>query len=264
MDLGERLRRASGTAEEVGTVLHDSSEEVLLALLDNPRLSEEHLRMLLSRKNLSRNFLRELGSRERLLRPYQVKLALLRNPRAPRGVSLTLLRHVYLFDLAKVATTPSAAPDLRRAAEEAIVARLPALSLGERLSLARQGASQIAAALLADSDTRVFCSALANPRLTEAGVVKTLGAGKLAPEALEAIAEHPAWAARYDVRLALIRHPGTSLRRMLSLLDRVRWQDLADLPSDRRMPADRRHYVAELVRRRRGTGILASARVSKG
>ncbi len=248
MELEERLRRAGGSAEEISSVLFDVSEEVLLALLDNPRLTDEHLRVLLSRKNLGQAFLRELGLRERLLRDYPVKLALVRHPRAPRNVALTLMRHLYLFDLLKVSTTPGVAPEVRRVAEEAVVQRLTALSLGERLSLARLGSGRIAAALLADAEARVYRSALENPRLTEEGVVKSLREEKLTPEAVEAIAVHPRWSLRYEVRLELIRNPATSLGRVLALAAQVRSRDLADLTMDSRMPSNRRKYLARLAR----------------
>ena len=251
MDLQERLRRAAGPPALLATVLHDTSEEVLLALLDNPRLSEEHLFVVLSRKNLSRAFLSELVKREKLLTSHKVKLALLRHPRTPRSVSLTLLRHVYLFELVRLSTTPSASPEVRRAAEEAVVARLPALPLGERIALARQGSARIAAGLLADADAAVYSLALQNPRLSEEGVIRALRQEKVAPDAVRAIIAHPRWSARYDVRLALLRHPACSLAQMLALVETLRWQDLVDLEEDARMPAERRRYLAEWVRRRR-------------
>jgi hypothetical protein len=251
MELEERLRRASGSAKELSTVLYDSSEEVLLVLLDNPRLTEEHLQVLLSRKDLHQTFLGELTARARLWRSYPVKLALVRHPHTPRSTSLSLVRHLYLFDLLKVATTPGAPMEVRRGAEEAVAARVTALSVGERLSLARQGTSRIASALLTDSERRVFRAALENPRLTEEGVVKSLAARRLTPEVVECIAADPRWSLRYEVRLALIRHPATSLGRVLALVQQVGRNDLADLTADRRMPADRRHYLARLVHARK-------------
>lgn len=247
MLLEERLRRAAGSADELGTVLMDPAEEVLLALLDNPRLTEDHLKVLLSRKSLSQAFLRELGAREHLLRFHSIKLALVRHPHAPRSVSLALARHLYLFELVGLAATPSVPVELRRIAEEAVVTRLPALTLGERLTLARSGTPRIAAALLGDAEARVFRTALENRRLTEEGVVRTLREAKLSPEAVEAIATHPRWSVCYGVRLALIRHPATSLRRMLELVGQVRRHDLADLTADRGMPPERRKYLARLV-----------------
>ena len=251
MELEERLRRASGSAKELSTVLYDSSEEVLLVLLENPRLTEEHLQVLLSRKNLHQTFLGELAARAWLWRSYPVKLALVRHPHTPRSTSLALVRHLYLFDLLKVATTPGAPMEVRRGAEEAVAARVTALSVGERLSLARQGTSRIVCALLADSERRVFRTALENSRLTEEGVVKSLANERLAPEVVECIAAHPRWSLRYEVRLALIRHPATSLGRVLALVEQVRRNDLANLTADRRMPANRRHYLTRLVHSRK-------------
>ncbi len=100
----------------------------------------------------------------------------------------------------------------------------------------------------------MFAAALENPRLTEGGVVRTLGAERLTPEVVEAIAGHPRWSHRYEVRLALIRHPATSLRRMLGLLEAVRREDLADLEADRRMPVERRRYLARLLRSHKARG----------
>lgn len=254
MELEERVRRAGGSAEELASVLFDAAVEVLVALLDNPRLNEEHLKVLLSRKNLRHTFLRELCTRERLLKSYAIKLALVRHPHTPRTTSLTLLRHLYTFDLAKVASTPAASPEIRRSAEEALLARLSALPLGERLALARQATARLAAGLLADSEAAVVRVALDSPRLTEEGVVRTLREAKVAPHAVEMIAEHPRWARRYEVRLALIRQPATSLRRMLVLIDQVRHQDLADIVEDRKLPPDRKRYLARVVETRRAKG----------
>jgi hypothetical protein len=252
MDLEERLRRAQGSAEELASVLFDHSEEVLLALLDNPRLTEEHLKVLLSRKGLGRNILAEIAARARLLRAYAVKLALVRHPHSPRHVSLVLLRYLYPFDLVRVAATPAAAAELRRTAEEAIVARLTMFSLGERLTLARQGSARVAARLLSDSEDQVIRAVLDNPRLTEEGVVRALREQDIGPQAARAVAAHPRWSSRYEVRLALIRNPATSFRCVLELVQQVRRKDLAELTADRMMPADRRAYLARLVERRPG------------
>ena len=147
MDLEERLRRApqsgasagvgAGSADELASVLYGHDEEVLLALLANPRLSDDHVKVLLSRRDLPQNFLKELGTCERLLRSYDVKLALARHPKAPRNVSLVLLRHLYTFDLLRVATAPQAPAEIRKSAEEALINRLPGMALGERIALAR-------------------------------------------------------------------------------------------------------------------------------
>jgi hypothetical protein len=227
--------------------------------LDNPAFNEDHLKVLLARPSLTVKVLRAVASREALTGSYQIKLALVRHPRTPRSVSIPLLRHVYLFDLAKLVSTPQVAPEVRRLAEEAIVSRVSVISLGERLTLSRQGSARVAAALLGDPEPRVFRAALENPRLTEDGVTRALAGDSVSAEAVEAIAVHPRWSMRYDVRLALLRHPRTSLARALMLMSQVRREDLALLTDDWRTPAERRHYIANLLRHGRSRAKIARA-----
>lgn len=230
MDLEERLRRASGGADELVPVLYDHDEEVLLALLANPRLNEDHVKVLLSRRDLPQSFLRELGTCDRLIRSYDVKLAVVRHPHAPRSLSLVLLRHLYTFDLLRVATAPSAAAEIRRVADEALVNRFPGLSLGERIALTRQASARLASALLADPNEEVYRCALDCPRLTEEGVVRALHDSKITAGAVDAIARHARWSARREVRLAVIRSPGASLARVLATVELIARRDLAEWP----------------------------------
>ncbi len=248
MDVEGRLCRARGSADELTSVLYDHDEEVLLALLDNLRLNDDHVKVLLSRRDLPPLFFREMVTRERLLRSYDVKLALVRHPRAPRSTALVLLRHLYTFDLLRVATTPTAAPELRRAAEEALMNQLPSLPLGERIALARQASPRLAAALVADPREAVFSVALASPRLTEDGVLRALRDGKIAAAAVDAIARHPRWSARHEVRLAIIRSPGASLARVLAMVEQVSRRELAEITGDEAMPRERRQYLMRLVK----------------
>jgi hypothetical protein len=268
MEMGERLRRALGSAEELASVLFDQSADVLLALLDNPRLSDEHLKVLLSRKDLHVDFLQELGTRERLLHSYEVKLALVRHPHVPRSVSLVLLRHLYTFDLLRVAATPSSTPEVRRVAEESLAARAPFLSLGERIAMARQASARLAAAMLTDPVEEVFRVALENRRLTEEGVVRALRDSRITAAAVEAIRCHPRWAARYEVRMAIVRSPGASLACVLKTVGQVSSRDLAELCGDPAMPLDRRQYLARVVARRpprqRGGGTALAAGPAQG
>ncbi len=243
MDLETRLRLASGAPEEQSQVLHDQTEEVLFALVDNPRFEEQQALVLLSRKELSWKVLERLGQRNDLLKSYRIKNALARHPHAPRSVSLPLMRHLYLADLLKVSATPGVPADVRRVVEEQIAQRASTLSLGERVSLARQGAGRVLAALLLDKDASVVRIALDNPRLTEDLLVRALSFETMKPEAVELAAAHPRWSTSYSVRTALLRQPQTSLARVLSLAEQVLLKDLMELLEDPRMPAARRAYL---------------------
>jgi hypothetical protein len=244
MEVEHRLRLAAGSSEELTHVLHDHAREVLLAVVENPRLTEEQALVLLSRKDLPLEVLKAFASREGLLRSYGIKLALARHPRTPRALSLPLLRHLYLADLAAVALSPAVPGDVKRAAEDGLVARVKSLSAGERINLARRGSGRLAGALLHDADARVFVAALDNPRLTQDLVLRALSLDGITAEAVEAIAGHARWSSVYDVRLALLRHPLTGLGRVLSLATQVKKADLREILADPRMPANRRTYLA--------------------
>jgi hypothetical protein len=131
------------------------------------------------------------------------------------------------------------------AAEEALVNQLPGLPLGERIALARQASPRLAAALVADPQEAVFSVALASPRLTEDGILRALRDSKIAAAAVDAIARHPRWSARHEIRLAIIRSPGASLARVLAMVEQVSRRDLAEIAGDEAMPRERRQYLSD-------------------
>jgi hypothetical protein len=136
----ERARTATG--EELAALLHHHSPEVLFALLDNPALDETQLCLLLDRKDLPAEILEEVARRKPLLRNYRVKRALAFHPRTPRLGSLRLIRELYLMDLVQLTLLPGTSAELKRVAEEQLVARLPQLPLGQKITLARRGTAR--------------------------------------------------------------------------------------------------------------------------
>src|SRR5437899_12064737 len=87
------------------------------------------------------------------------------------------------MDLVQVAILPGVSAELKRNAEEQLLARLPQLPLGQKITLARRGPARVAGALLADGHAKVIPVALDNPNVTEAQVRKVLSREKL-PTAL--------------------------------------------------------------------------------
>src|SRR5207247_2512847 len=137
----DRERALIAAGEELAGLVHHPSAEVLLALLENPALDETQVCLLLERKDLPGEILEEIARRKALLKSYRVKRALAFHPRTPRLVSLRLLRDLYLMDLVQVAILPGVSAELKRNAEEQLIARLPQLPLGQKITLARRGAA---------------------------------------------------------------------------------------------------------------------------
>lgn len=143
----------------------------------------------------------------------KVTLAIVKHSRSPRHVSIPLLRRMFTFDLMQVTLTPAVAADIKRAAEEQILARAESLSLGEKISLAKRGSGRVAATLLREAERRVIAPALDNTRLTEALVVQALMKPRAPAILFELVSVHRNWATRREVQIALLRSEKTPLER---------------------------------------------------
>jgi len=256
----DRGRALYATGDELAVLLHHPSPDVLLALLDNTALDETHVCLLLERKNLPEEILEEVARRKPLLKSYRVKRSLAFHPRTPRLVSLRLLRDLYLMDLVQVAILPGVSAELKRNAEEQLLARLPQLPLGQKITLARRGPARVAGALLAEGHAQVISIVLDNPYMTEAQILRALSREKLPISVIPAIVQHRKWSITYNVRLALVRHPATPLASILSYLPELTVSDLRELAAPGIVPESLRKYLQAEVQRRLRAGEKAATR----
>jgi uncharacterized protein (DUF1778 family) len=255
----DRERALIATGDELAVLLHHPSADVLLALLDNPALEEAQICLLLERKNLPGEVLEEVARRKPLLKSYRVKRSLAFHPRTPRLISLRLLRDLYLMDLVQVAILPGVSAELKRNAEDQLLARLPQLPLGQKITLARRGPARVAGALLAEGHAQVISIVLDNPYMTEAQILRALSREKLSTFVIPAIIHHHKWSITYNVRLALLRHPSTPLASILSYLPELTVSDLRELAAPGIVPETLRKYLqAEVQRRMRASEKAAS------
>jgi hypothetical protein len=246
----DRERARTATGEQLAALLHHPAADVLLALLDNPALDEEQLCLLFERKNLPAEVLEEVVRRKPLLKSYRVRRALAFHPRTPRLVSLRLLRDLYLMDLVQIALLPGVSAELKRNAEEQLLARLPQLPLGQKITLARRGPARIAGALLAEGHAQIISIVLDNPYMTEAQILKALSREKLSTAVIPAISHHRKWSITYNIRLALVRHPSAPLATVLAYLPELTVSDLRDLAAPGIVIESLRKYLQAEVQRR--------------
>lgn len=245
-----RERALIATGDELAALLHHHSADVLLALIDNPALDETQLCMLLDRKDLPAEVLEAVAGRKTLLKNYRVKRALVFHPRTARLVGLRLVRELYPMDLVQLALLPAAVPQLKINAEEQLISRLPQLPLGQKVTLARRGPARVAGALLAEGHAQVLEVILDNPNLTEAQVLKVLSREKLPQGVITAIVQHRKWSCIYNVRLALVRHPASTLSTILSYLPQLTVSDLRELASPGIVSESIRKYLLAEIQRR--------------
>jgi hypothetical protein len=221
----------------------ESAADILSRLMGNLHLKEKDLVRLLVRRDLPSKVIEAVAAHPVAERSYAVRLLLARHPHTPRMISLTALKHLYLFDLVGAALAPAAPADVRRAAEEAVLKRMGSLPRGEKITLARRGPGRVAAALMITSDRLLIAAALDNPYLTEAQLIQVLSHRRIPSQPVEILARHPKWSRRYQLRLAMIRHPLTPFYAVLGWLADLAVGDLRQVALDSAMPDPVRRYI---------------------
>jgi hypothetical protein len=248
--LAAALHARSASAEEIKVLVHDADEATLLALLENPNFDEPNVIQLLERLDLSSKILSAVADAGKWNSSERVRLHLAKHPRTPRRIALALLRQLFLFDLVSVSLQPSAAADVRRAAEGIILARIPHLLVGEKLTLARRGPSRIAGAVLAEGHPQAIKLALSNGFLTESQVLKVLAKADVPERVVTAIAQHAKWSCQYNVRIGLLRNAHTPAPIVLAILPNLTIGDLKEIAKHEPLVPHLKKYIHQELERR--------------
>jgi len=205
------------------------TEDLALAQLKDPDLSPDTIDQIS----------RDAGA----MNSRKVRSALAGHQHTPRRIALRLIRELYTFELMHFALTPTVAADLKRLAEELLLSRLNAITLGERISLARRSSTAIAGALLLDKEQQVWQLAMENARLTEAAVVKALQRTTATATFVEAISHHPKWSVRNEVQIALLRSAHTPMAKAIEFARRIPPRQLRDILHTSRLPETIKSYL---------------------
>ncbi|MGC2423282.1 MAG: hypothetical protein WA666_02895 [Nitrospirota bacterium] len=100
LDVGERAKQARMGDQETRMILiKDSSKQVALAVLGNPKLTLHEVEMIAASRNVSEEVLREIAGNKDWIKSYSVTLALVNNPKTPVPMGLTFLPKLRTRDL---------------------------------------------------------------------------------------------------------------------------------------------------------------------
>jgi hypothetical protein len=210
--------------------------------LDSP-LTEDLVLALLKSTDLPTGDVEKLSRNATAMKFRKVRLAVAAHPRTPRRIALRVIRELYTFDLMQFSLAITAAPDLKRISDDLLLARLASITLGERISLARRSSATVAAALLADKESGVWRSALENPRITEAALVKALQRPQARAVFVAAVCHHAKWSVRPEIRLALLRNAHTPLARAIDFARHLPPAQLRDILHASKLPEKIKEYL---------------------
>jgi hypothetical protein len=204
---------------------------------DNSALTEDLALALLKSPDLPANEIEKLSkSPAAAIKSRKVRFAVAIHLHTPRRIALRLIRELYTFDLMQFSLAATVAADLKRIADDLLVARLASITLGERTSLARRSSATVAAALLTDKESRVWRTALENPRITEAALVKALQRPQATAAFVEAVCRHAKWSVRPEVRSALLCNVHTPLARAIDFARHLQPAQLRDVLHASKLP----------------------------
>jgi hypothetical protein len=231
----QRLREAG--AEELRALvrIHAADFDVPAAqgVLLNPHTGEEVIRIL--------------ADQRRLLAFYEMRRDLALHRATPQPIALALLGGLYWRDLVAAGLDVRIRPVVRRAAEQRLIERLPALTVGEKATIARSASPHVVQALRHDPTPRVISALLDNPRLVEGDLLPLASGEKANPPVLAVILAHRKWGSCYAVRLAVVRNPRAPLALALHHLPLLKKADQRAVATDPRLPLPLRRRAVLLA-----------------
>jgi hypothetical protein len=206
-------------------------------------LTEDIALSLLKRGDVGAEEIEQISKNIGLMKSRKVRVAVAAHTRTPRLIALRLIRELYTVELMQFSLRPGAAADLKRVADQQLIAHLPSITLGERIALARRSSAIVCAALLGDKESRVWQTALQNPRLTQAAVVRALLRANTTSSFVEAMCRDAKWSVRPEIRMALLSNAHTPLGRALTFARGLTPTQLRDVLRDSRLPEKIKEYL---------------------
>src|SRR5215469_17889111 len=231
-------------------MIHHPLSEVMTLAAQHRELTEELALSFLARRDLAPTAIEALSKRGDLLKHRKVSVAIAGHAKTPRHIALPMVRRLFTFELMQLALSPAVVADIKLLAEEVIVSRLESISLGERLTLAKQASSRVAAALLFDSEQRVVEASLMNSRLTESWVVRSLMRPEASVLLIDLICKHAKWSLRREIQIGLLRNPNTPFGRILQIAPLLPVRTLREVLKTSKLSPEVQSYLERMLEAR--------------
>ena len=190
-------------------------EPEALAVLSNPFCSAQIIQILLQN--------------DFLLSFYSVISALVRHRATPQAHALKFAHFLYWSELLRYSVDVRISSSVRKVMDDRLIARIPKLSIGEKMSTARGCSREVAKVLMFDPDRKVFAALLNNARLREEDLLFLINSKRASAEKLTMISDHEKWSTRYSIRRDLARNVTTPKSVAASQLRHLRRIDLEAL-----------------------------------
>lgn len=181
---------------------------------------------------------------------YQINLHLMRCKTAPPHVSVSLVHQVRWMDLFRSLRLGHLPGALRQKIEAQILEQIPRLTLGEKITLAKQSPRSMIRHMRAMEEPMVIRALLMNYFFTHDDALFMAEYPKSAPGALEELAKCKKWQRYKDVRLCLMRHQNTPKAMLWPLAKPMSNHDLQSLLRHPGLPLYNRRLIHRILEER--------------
>jgi len=117
LSVPEKIKLAlKGNKEARVLLLRDPNRQVVMAVLESPKLTDEEVDNIAQSRNVSEDVLRTMARNRVWVQRYAVTAALVNNPKTPLSISLDFLKHLRGKDLERIVKNKGISATLRTTA----------------------------------------------------------------------------------------------------------------------------------------------------
>jgi hypothetical protein len=124
LSVSNKIHLALRGGKEIRSILlRDPSKEVVLTVLENPKLTETEIELISKSRSIPDEVLRKITKKREWMKNYNVILGLVTNPKTPPGISVVLVNELKTRDLAILEKNKNVIEGVRATAKKILRAR---------------------------------------------------------------------------------------------------------------------------------------------
>lgn len=124
LSVSEKIHLALRGGKEIRSILlRDPSKEVVLRVLENPKITETEIELLSRSRSVSDEILRKITTKKEWMKNYNVIMGLVTNPKTPPGIAVTLVSELKTKDLSMLEKNKNVLEGVRATAKKFLRAR---------------------------------------------------------------------------------------------------------------------------------------------
>ncbi len=126
------------------------------------------------------------------------------------------------------------------------------MNAAQKVRLAMMGNREARDLLIHDPSKMISLAVLRNPKINENEIIKYAQQKNMSQEVILAIAKNERWMKKYEVKLALVSNPKTSLTVAIKFLSHIHERDLKSLARDKNISPVLSRAAHETALKKRG------------